>query len=170
MKQQSFRIKKLLRRLVFATGVVFVTLVIGKMSLNYIGFCFKEHRFLSDEEKISIAIPYVLGSYPPNLLEYGERLGRVVVIGGHTPAHPIYYKDRDAFLAENPDCCKLTQKMERTKSEFPIQLEHRLLGNSNTFVEVTYKLKYIDETGVERSQITTEYVAISNCGHPWSGT
>jgi len=169
MKPQYFRIKKLLRRVILAAGLILVAIAIGRFSLNYSGYCFEEHRFLSNEEKISIAIRDVFGTYPPNLIEYGENLGEVIVIGGHTPAHPIYYKDIDTFRAENTDCCRLTQRMERTKSKFPIQLGSRLSGDANTFVEVIYKLKYIDESGVERSQIHIEYVAISNCGHAWSG-
>ena len=160
-------VKNLLCRLILATGVVFVTVAGGKSSLTYFGFCFKERRFLSDEEKISIAIRDILTNYPPVIEEYGKTNGQAIVIGGHAPANPIYYKDTDAFLDENPDCCKVTRKMER--SGYTIRFEHRLLGSANTFVEVRYKVKYIDASGVERSVVTEKYIAISNCGYPWSG-
>ena len=147
---------------------LFILLLAGRIWLNYIGFCFEKLRFLSDEEKISIAINYELSGYPPVVSEYGEKDGRVFCTKAYIPDNPVYYKNVDEFLFENPDCCRVTQKMER--SGYTVRLEHRLLGSANTFVEVKYKAKYIDANGIERSQITERYVAISNCGHPWSGT
>jgi hypothetical protein len=166
MKPKGISIKKIIQKAILVAVVLFILLA-GRIWLNYIGFCFEKRLFLSDEEKISIAIRDTLSSYPPVVLEYVEKDGRLFRTGGHIPANPIYYKDVDEFISENPDCCKVTQKMERTG--YPIRLEYRLLGRANTFVEIKYKVKYIDANGIERSQMTTEYIAISNCGHPWSG-
>ena len=167
MKQKGISKKKIILKTILYAVVLFILLLAGRIWLNYIGFCFKERRFLSDEEKISIAISTTLSIYPPVVLEYGEKDGRVFCTGGYKPANPIYYKNVDEFLLENPDCCRVTEKMER--SGYPIRLQLRLLGSANTFVEVKYKAKYIDANGIERSQITERYFAISNCGYAWSG-
>lgn len=161
------KIRKLLLKLILTIGVFFCIVLIGYMSLNYVGFCFKERRFLSDEEKIAIGVRDVLAAYPPVIDLYEERNGEVVEVGRSQPDRPIHYKDVDSFFAENPDCCKVTRIMER--SGYTVRLEHRLLGSANTFVEVKYKVKYMDAHGVGRSSLETDYIAISNCGYPWSG-
>lgn len=130
--------------------------------LNYFGFCFKRLGFISNEEKISIAVEYVISTYPPvmNTRKSGERYRE-------RPGSPIDYQSVSQFMRENPDCCKIIRVQERTGYKAP--MEYRLLGSISDFVEVNYKVKYLDENKKATSKDATTYVAISNCGHPWSG-
>lgn len=161
-------LKKVACRFSFFTCSIMAAIIIVVIILNYLGFCFKAGRFLSKEEKISIAIQYILSSYPPVIDTHYEKNGVLVKNGRHRPKQPIYYKDLRSFLTENPNCCKLT-KVATEMEDYSVRLEHRFIGSANIFVELKYKVKYIDKNGAERIQKHTSYVAISNCGHPWSG-
>ena len=55
----------------------------------YSGYCWKEHRFLSLEEKIRITLPQAI---PRTLRRYGGA---------------------DQFLKENPDCCYIVNRENR---------------------------------------------------------
>lgn len=162
------KVRKIIYKLILLTMITLVLVVIVILSLNYAGFCFAERRFLSDEEKIKIAIKYILSTYPPVIDLFEERNEIVVKIGRNTPADPIRYDSMEDFLSQNPSCCKITKTMER--SGYTVRLEHKLLGSVNTFVELKFKVKYVDEKGIVRTAMKTRYVAVSNCGHPWSGT
>jgi hypothetical protein len=161
-------ITKIIYRICIFIAVVLVVAPISIITMNYLGFCFKKGRFLSNEEKIRIAMQYIISSYPPSIARYEEKDGVKVRIGQHVPDQPINYKDLNSFLAENHDCCRLTRVATEMEG-YSIRLEHRLIGSANTFVELKYKVKYIDLYGIERSRMQTSYVAISNCGHAWSG-
>lgn len=136
------------------------------LSLNYFGVCFKECRILSGKERISIAVDYVLSTYPPAIDMYERDGDKLIRVGKEIPSHPVYYSGATGFLSLNKDCCRVT----RTGREgYATRLEHRLIGSANTFVEVKYEVKYVDANNTVQSVERIDYVAISNCGHPWSG-
>ncbi|MGN5220455.1 hypothetical protein [Aeromonas veronii] len=136
------------------------------LSLNYYGFCFKECRKLSEKEQISIAIDYLLKIYPPVIDVYKESNGKAVVAERNIPSNPIYYGNAAEFAYLNKDCCRVTRT---ARKGYAVRLEHRLLGSASTFVEVRYEVKYVDKSNIVRSVKKVNYVAISNCGNPWSG-
>lgn len=58
--------------------------------LVYTGFCFKQFRFFSDDEKIRIAVAYILEENRKNIFEYKDRV----------VTYP--FKRVDEFFASNP--------------------------------------------------------------------
>jgi hypothetical protein len=53
---------------VVALGLALLCLTFGA-GLNYSGFCLEQRRYLTDREKIEIAIGRILRSYPPTLMQ-----------------------------------------------------------------------------------------------------
>lgn len=160
------KIKNLLRVSVIGVVVIICAVAAGYLALNYMGFCYKERRFLSEEEMVSIAVKYILATYPPVVELHEGKGGAVINIGRGAPERSIAYKGISDFMAENQNCC---EKTTIGREGYAISLEYRLLGSANAFVKVKYMVMYVDVSGVRQSSERTEYVAISNCGHPWSG-
>lgn len=159
-------ISKFSQKIILAGVVGVSALVVTYLALNYMGFCFKECRMLTEEEKISIAIDYVLGAYPPVIDLYKGGEGDLVSAGRGLPDKPIYYSSVAEFISVNKNCCRVTRN---GREGYTTRLEHRLVGSSNAFVEVRYAVRYLDENKAVRSEARVDFIAISNCGHPWSG-
>jgi hypothetical protein len=98
---------------------------------NLKGYCEKEFRYLTDEEKIDSAIQYVLDIYPPvvDILEkQGEDIVRVDV---NLPKKPIYYNSIEEFKSINKDCCRLS---DSDRSGYQGGLYTRASGGLSTYV------------------------------------
>ncbi|ATA25954.1 hypothetical protein BIY26_11220 [Brenneria goodwinii] len=151
---------KLLREALFLLLLFPLVAIIMHLTLNYFGFCFETYKRLSDEEKITIALRNTQAHYRSTL--YG---GTRELSNATTPPFP--YKDIAHFRQANPDCCRITNVQERLG--YQITLGDRLWGSISSFVEVKYQTFYLDANNQRASKTVTEFVAISNCGHPWSG-
>jgi hypothetical protein len=148
-----------------------VLIGIAVSGLNYSGYCFKENRYLSNEEKINSAVLEVIATYPP-VIDHEEvyrdekmgiqKLKRV----RKKPEFPIHYKNINEFFELNPDCCQVTS--EARKGYVP-SFEERILGAKCGFVRLVYIVRYRSNDDVEKSKKVTDYIAISNCGYPWPG-
>ncbi len=147
--------------------------------LNYSGFCFKEMRYLSDDEKIRMAINHLNKPtyfYDHEDPSYWYSSG----IKKGTPNRyqkKIPYESVDAFLDENPGCCTLIPKDANYNGvdyeERPPTFWERILGKYNYAVKVKYVMRYVegplDEKGKEgigqRYEKTVQSVYnASNCG------
>ncbi|MFE8101184.1 hypothetical protein RBA71_06735 [Brenneria goodwinii] len=153
---------KLLREALFLLLLFPLVTTMLYMTINYFGFCFETYKRLSNEEKITIAIRSILSRYPATVYIESGGTGEL----SDAPEPPFPYRDIAHFRQVNPDCCRITRVQER--SGYQITLENRLLG-TNSFVEVRYQVFYLDANNQRASKTVTEFVAISNCGHPWSG-
>jgi hypothetical protein len=125
--------------------------------LSYTGYCFKEERYLSDQEKIDAVITEALMTYPP-VLEERDDVGRLTLF---RPKNWIPYKDVNEFKRLNPNCCQLTT---RGDEGYKITFSERLFGDVSTLVHIRYLVRYRDDQG-SLVEAPIEYSpAVSNCG------
>lgn len=137
--------------------------------LNFSGYCLEEERYLSDEEKIQIAVRREIASYPPVLVRRQSAEEEGVLrnfIVYERPDNPIYYDDIEEFYKINPNCCEVTSS---GKDGHPRGIWNRLSGNTSDFVHVKYLVRYLAADGAEISHEYETFPAISNCGSTWSG-
>jgi hypothetical protein len=141
-------------------------------SLNYSGFCFKELRYLTNEEQILRAITEVsVGRCEGGALINAETR-KVDLI-----RKPMPYESVDAFLKKNPDCCMLIPKNGIYGDEYtPPSFWDRVFGYYNHVVTVKYVQKYFEipvaqngEKGV--GQVREKYIEggvySGNCGQSY---
>ena len=116
------------------------------IGLSYSGFCFKEFRYLSDQEKINIAITSILES----------NRDAVVLYEDNSFLYP--YKDVDDFLISNPNCCEIVNNIGTGNMDWL----DRLLGHLTAYI-------YIEFIGVYKNKIEKKkgIIAITNCGESW---
>lgn len=135
--------------------------------LNYTGYCHAAGKFLTDDEKIRMAVADVLKTYPPAVIR------TPVVTDGlqftRRPANPIYYRDVDDFLRRNPNCCHVSLSDEGSESYEPGYL-WRIVGATSGFVIVNYLVRYLDEDSTPQSKKIKATIPISNCGKPVNWT
>jgi hypothetical protein len=120
----------------------FVSLVLAFFTLwgglNISGYCFAKHSYLSDKEKIHIAVAYAFKR-------------------GFKGIHD--YQDVEDFLANNPDCCSVSSNCP-SGTEDGID---RALGKISSCVYVLEA-----NSDVRSEDKVTSAIAISNCGKVWS--
>jgi hypothetical protein len=140
--------------------------------LSFSGFCFEERRYLTDEEKINIAVLHVLRFYPPIMRKeiVAEGDERKEILTGGRPKAPIPYRDLKEFREVNPNCCRVVMQANHSGGEVgDVAFWQRLFGLTSCFVEVKYLVRYRDATGMVHFYTTETFPAISNCGYLWSG-
>jgi len=143
-------------------------LVFSFLTLNYAGFCFSEMRFLSDQEKIKIAVQYIFERYPKVGDEaWYSPLGsnsKIMKIKSW-PENPVPYKNLNEFFAINPNCCKVTQDYRSIGGEGDNTSAWGCIsGKKSAIVGVRYLLRYRDENGDIQSKLKEIFPGISNCG------
>lgn len=160
----------LIKRILKYTVLIALCLLVGRMGLNYTGYCYEQGRYLTDQEKIDIAVIDLLKNFPAN--PRGPQV---------PPWSPRYFLPRDAtraqsiedFYAMHPNCCEVTDqaRFDFLQSEFiaspgqKVPLMMRLTGMVSSYVLIRYKLHYLDEDGEEKLwKNDYSYTAISNCG------
>jgi hypothetical protein len=111
--------------------------------LVYTGFCFKQFRYISKEEKVRIAIAYVLEENRKSILEYKDR------------AVIFPFSTVDEFFASKPTI------METAYSLGPGGEDclDRLVGNLSSYVVLEFMSLYKNKP----HKVLTD-VAITNCG------
>ena len=150
-------------------GVIVVAVVYVTYLANFLdkGYCFAQSKYLTDDEKIRLALVNLLRKYPPAVIKTP-----VTQIGWglSVPKNPIYYRDVDEFLVFNPDCCKVNPAGKYTEGA-GVTLIEQLTGTATGIVEVNYLVHYLDETNTAQSVKYVDYLHITNCGKPgqtWS--
>ena len=133
------------------------------------GYCHADGKYLTDDEKIRVALVNLLSKYPPAVVEKtvtgGQGRGR------SAPVDPVHYRTVDEFLLLNPDCCKVrsvTYPEPDVSPECigPHDLVDTLKGVATCAIEVTYLVRFKDEHEAVQSIKTTGWLHISNCGTP----
>lgn len=107
--------------------------------LSYSGYCFKEHRYLADEELIQVAIR----SYAHKMnIEISEESVRT-------------------FHAKHPKCCNVDRSSHMASSWF-----EKLIGGYFVIVEVNFELKpeMADRSTAKSLNFYNGYVGITSCG------
>jgi hypothetical protein len=129
--------------------------------LTYRGYCHAEGKYLTNEEKIRVALEDLLEKYPPPVIRTPVSYGWSLDI----PKNPIHYRGVDEFLAVNPDCCKV-DPTEKFMEGGTLTLVERLTGTASSVVEVNYLVRYRRKDGTADSIKTTGRLHITNCGTP----
>ena len=151
--------------------------------MNYQGYCWKEGRYLTEQEKIYRSILGILREYPPAVIPVetyetnnGDVARKTISIeeikkkkwwGQTPPERPLAYNNVDDFLRNNPNCCQIRgdQNFHKT-SEFGVpSLFDLVTDTESSYVRVRYWVRYIDD-GKEKRLQTNYYAGLSNCGKP----
>lgn len=140
-------------RIAAGTAAAIVAVLGTLLTLNYVGYCVPEGRFLSKQELVDIGLRDYFPSYPP--LNYTGFQAQV--------KQPIVYSSLDDFVARNPDCCSLTSTARKGMTP---TLFHRLLGHFASFVKIEYKLEEGMPGAPDKNVV---WIAVTNCGFPWNG-
>lgn len=152
--------RKLISIIFIASTVIYSSYyVVHNAFLSYTGFCFKENRYLSAEEKLRATVENILTKYPPAIIKKSNKIGW----SNSAPEHPVYYKNTDEFFSINQNCCELIKIRNIDEGE-PVFME-RLTGTVSGYARIDYQVRYIED-GVERSALSQNSFAISNCGIP----
>ncbi len=110
-------------------------------------------RYLSEEEKFKLAF-YSLNN--------AEKL-RIQIAGKMQDREFIKYKNFDEYLKNNPHCCVINPP-GGTESP-PDSFLTRILGlHSGEGISIKFKVRYLDENGLQTSQEITSDFALENCG------
>ena len=144
------------------------------MGLNCLGFCFDKMRFLSDDEKIRIAISHVLKQYEYDKViidigqvPRGEKDNPFESGSKVFPIYPIPYRDEAEFLQFNPNCCYVTLKHKSKNydgSAYEIGFWEFVLGKKTSIVVVHYVFNYRDAKGNVQAKDADWFAGMDNCG------
>ncbi len=155
-----------LLRKIYTAGVLSVLAAAAAyLALNYNGFCWKDNDFLSQEEKKVSAVQYILDHYPP-VLGFRVNYGNGERSFYARPKEFVRYQSVEEFFSLNPNCCLVVDKGYKG---FEPSLTSRLSGSISSLVKVDFDVHYLGDKERVLSRKHTMYLAISNCGHAWSG-
>lgn len=122
-------------------------------SLNYSGFCFAKMRYLTEKEKLKLAF---------DSLNNAEQL-RINIAGKMQYREFRKYKSFDEYIKENPDCCTISPRggVDAIGDSFLT----RIFGlHSGEGIRIKFKVRYLDENGLQISQERTAGISLQNCG------
>jgi hypothetical protein len=131
------------------------------LNLSFDGFCFRERRFLSQNESFQAAIATILARKSEQLISHRPASINFSVV----PV--IKYADSDDFRRQNPGCCTVVPRNTGDSGPYT-SFDQRLFGHAAKIVSVTYTIHYLDETGARTKATKTEQFAITNCGRAWN--
>jgi hypothetical protein len=164
--------KKIFKRIIITIILSPFIALFLYFGLNYIGFCFEQCKFLSDEEKIDKAIKltlyYVYRSIHydvDNTLIPNPQLDIPYLKPEKDTDRDNMYivtdKEVEDFKANNPNCCSLSKRYYKKNGEyFEISFWNRAFGWASDFVIVNFKYKDINGEEKMREML----FPITNCG------
>lgn len=80
----------------------------------------------------------------------------------------IYYKTKEEFLNENPQCCK--QRWTYSYEDTEQNIVDRMAGKGAGYIHLLYHIKYKDKQGVEgKFLVDNIYFTVNNCGYVRGG-
>jgi hypothetical protein len=133
-------------------GLAFMGVLIA--ALNYSGFCVKKIRFVSDEEKVEMAINEIILRLQGDLIVPKQADGTRIL-------KSIRYKDIEDFKAVNKDCCELT--MRASEGDSPAVL-CKITGSFSSYAHIKYIRRHLDVDGKVIVHPVNAYLHMSNCG------
>jgi hypothetical protein len=131
------------RKTVLGGAALMIVFFVLAGALNYSGFCFKEMRYLSDEEKIRKAISANYTIKGNDSYWYSWESPRSASDRVEIYRKIIPYDDVDAFLRENPNCCTVIYK--GFADDPAPSFWQRVTGHFNYGVRMKYTEKYIEK-------------------------
>ena len=144
--------------------VTFGIVYLGNLArLTHNGYCHAADKYLTDEEKIRVALEDFLKKYPPPVIRTPVETN---VWSLSVPKKPIYYRDLNEFLSLNLDCCKFTPPAVFREGNGQFTLAERLRGVATNLINLKYSVRYYGEDNTMRSIETTGYLYITSCGTP----
>jgi hypothetical protein len=135
----------------FHDFLVFLPLGICSLfiALNATGFCFKEFRYLSYDEKIRIV--FKSHNYYPFVRINDESFKK------------IPYKSFEEFTKENPNCCNIN--LHEGNDLPPPNFWDRIIGyHSSETITMNYKDRFLDKSGHSRVVRYKSINVLTNCG------
>ncbi len=130
-----------------------LTVFFAYFGFNYSGFCFAKMGYLTDKEKIKLAF---------NSLNSAEEL-RIQIADKMQYHKFIKYESFDEYIKENPDCCGVNPSGGSDLP--PPEYLERIFGyHSGKYVRINFKVRYLDETGLQKSQKIRADIPLQNCG------
>ncbi|MDL2260477.1 hypothetical protein LJB99_06370 [Deltaproteobacteria bacterium OttesenSCG-928-K17] len=154
-----------------------------KAMLRYSGYCLKQDRYLTTQEKFDIVVSHIInrkkvkdhGQYisherPP---EGWRRAYTVDETGGKVWLNEavktsLSYSSLEHFYALNPGCCELVEVFVDEGGIYDVPFWYRLSGHINIIVRVFY-IYDIDQENNSQPIYKEEYFALSNCGNFYWG-
>ncbi|MDL2260478.1 hypothetical protein LJB99_06375 [Deltaproteobacteria bacterium OttesenSCG-928-K17] len=149
-----------------------------KAMLRYSGYCMKQDRYLTTQEKFDIVVSHIInrkkvkdhGQYisyerPP---EGWRRAYTVDETGGKVWLNEavktsLNYSSLEHFYALNPDCCELVEVYIDFGERAYVPFWYRLAGRINIIVRIFYIYDF-DQENNNLPLYKEEYLALSNCG------
>jgi hypothetical protein len=134
-------------------------------SLNATGFCWKERRYLSDEQLIHA----FADNKAKNLRLPSSRL-EAIIASNTDEANPtvsavVEYKSGDDFLAANPNFCIVGRDVEGVNEPLLNPgWRPRLWGYAHNIVTSTFSIMYFDDSGTEKRFSTKTNDWVDACG------
>ena len=162
----SITIKKYFKQVILLLSGLLVLTMAGRLALNYSGYCYAKGRYLSDQEHIDLAVQYIFNSYPPVVDIFERESDKLTFVDRMRPIKPIMYSSIEEFYRVNENCCEITRT---GKKGYTASMSSKLAGGLDNFVRVKYRVKYEDSDGDIVEVIEESFVAMTNCGYPWSG-
>ena len=139
-------------------------IMVGILLLNCFGFCWREFRFLSDQERIEIAVQKALNFY-----ERSGSWGKTDEFinenyGDKGKFDQIPFKNIAEFFSVNPNCCKTSRTAWYPDGIHKVGVFGCLSGFSPYLVSGDFKIRYkVDgKTKVGTSRFV---YFISSCGN-----
>lgn len=144
--------------------LILAIVLIGFLLLNCFGFCWNQFRFLSDQERIELAVQKALNFYKDSD-SWGKFDG---LIANESPFdrrryERIPYKDSKEFFTKNPNCCEVSRRVKVSEGHLKISVLGCLLGNAPYFVGGNVIVNY-KEDGQLKTGIGKFTYYISSCG------
>lgn len=151
IKRGLFLVTKSKQKLIGANPIdwiwrAFLIIPVLLVVMIYTGFCFKQFRYISDDEKIRIAVEYVLKDNREAVIEYKDR---AVVYPFNTV---------DEFLASNPITCEATSSLMGG-----LDWLDKIRGHLSSYVILEFMGVY---KGAPKKGVRV--IAITNCGDAWN--
>jgi hypothetical protein len=137
--------------------IVFILLLLvfaGGLSVS--GFCFGQHRFLSDQEFIDAAIQ--------ELMKGRGTYSLFSIDGKHSAAiSGIPYASKGEFISDNPDCCSIVSINYPRDNGPQFTILDRVLGKAAKLVKVRYRDRWTED-GEPKVKVVEGYIGLTNCG------
>ncbi|BCM25594.1 hypothetical protein ZMTM_18530 [Methyloradius palustris] len=144
-------------------------LILLFLTLNCFGFCYQKLRFLSDHERIEIAVSRLLNFYEGS--EISGTVNSPVYIINDSDHKKIYdqvpYSSLEEVFEKNPNCCEVSRVAKVSEGKLTVNAWGCLTGLSPYFVtgKIALKIKVGDEIKAGYSEFS---YYISSCGTLYS--
>jgi hypothetical protein len=129
--------------------------IAATLVLSYSGFCFRQGRYIPDEELIASGIGYLLSIRSFNIYEPHFALAQFT----------REYASAEEFVRLNPECCNVTL---HARKGLDVPFLNKLLGRTRAYVHVRHQAIFREADGSLHEATTDRFVAISNCGNVWN--